>query len=199
MNQVLKTHKNLHLPSDQAPQIKEAFTGAWRGFEPLHQHRIYLQVGRMQNVTMRAQPIIDWNFFDRSKRSYKVEIQPRPKFDPNFKLEELPLEVLIGCFAHELGHVMDYLQRPWYDLIKLGIAYTTLPIYKAGVERRADLFAIEQGFAPQIQATKQYILTESNIPDYYLNRINKYYMTPEEIEEIVLQQKGRSIERDRIL
>lgn len=190
---------NLHIHHDIHLRIAQAFEEAWAGFQPLHQHPVHLKIGSMQNVTMRAQPLINWNFFSLSKRSYQVEIQPRPQFDPNFKMEDLPARVLVGWFAHELGHLMDYLSRPWYDIIKLGIAYSTLPIYKAGVERRADLFAIEQGFAEQIQATKKYILEESNIPDYYLDRINKYYMSPEEIEEIVLERKSGSVARDSLL
>ena len=148
---------------------------------------------------MRAQPLINARFFTKSNRAFKIEIQTRPAFDPSFKMENLPENVLIGWFAHEMGHLMDYLNRPWYDLIKLGLAYAILPIYRIGVERRAHLFAIEYGYAKYIQATKHFILKESNIPDYYRSRITKYYMTPEEIEEIVLQRKQIETKRDSVV
>ncbi len=148
---------------------------------------------------MRAQPIINSSFFSRNKRAYKVEIRTRPQFSEGLKMKDLPEDVLVGWFAHEFGHLIDYLNRPWYNLVKLGIAYLTLPVYRMGIERRADLFAIEYGYVDYIQATKKFILEESSIPDRYLNRINKYYMTPEEIERITLDRKKTETDRDAVI
>jgi hypothetical protein len=62
------------------------------------------------------------------------------------------------------------------------------PTFRLGAERKADLFAIEHGFAEEINATKRFLLEDSNIPNSYKERLSKYYMTVEEVERIVLKR-----------
>lgn len=101
------------------------------------------------------------------------------------QIEELPREVLIGWFAHELGHIMDYRTRSVLSLLWFVMGYLLFPTHRMGAERRADLFALEQGFGPNLLATKTYILEHSNLPDAYKNRIQKYYLSPTELEDIL--------------
>lgn len=179
--------------------IQEASSLALEGFSPLHDYKIFINATNLKGVTMRAQPVLNRRFFRKKHRCYKIDVQPQPAFGGDFNLGNLPKEVLIGWLAHEFGHLIDYLDRTWYGLVKMGIAYSLLPIYRAGVERRADLFAIKYGYATQIQRTKRFLLNESNIPNRYLNRINKYYMSLEEIDEILLNQERKLPGADTIL
>ncbi len=190
---------NIEFDEQLPARLKRIFYQVWKAYEPLHDHPLKLQYGNMKNMTMRAQPLTDHRFFFRRKRAYKIEIRRRITIDGEFELAGLPEPVIAGWFAHELGHLMDYYQRPWRELVGMAIGYLLSPIYRAGVERRADLFAIEYGFVEAIQATKRFILKKSNVPDVYLNRINKYYMTPEEIEEVMLGKAESNLFRDRIL
>ncbi len=191
---------NLSIEKRIPEALQEAFLVTWKGYPALHEHPITLKYSSMKAMTMRAQPLLNVNFFSKVKRSYKIEVQPRPEFDRSLKLENLKQNVLIGWFAHELGHIMDYRDRHWSSLIKMGMAYALLPTFRIGVERKADIYAIENGFAEYIQATKHFILKESNIPDKYLSRINKYYLTPHEVEQIILGRDGdQSARRDSII
>ncbi|MCB0644968.1 MAG: hypothetical protein KDC44_25155, partial [Phaeodactylibacter sp.] len=111
---------HLHIPDALAPALRHAFKKAWEGFTPLHGNPIYLLERTKGEVTMRAQPMWNAAFFSRKSRAYKIEFQPFPVLLQGRPIADLPDEVLVGWFAHELGHLMDYLRRPWYDLIKLG-------------------------------------------------------------------------------
>lgn len=173
------------IPVDTDPKIRQAFLYTWQGFGALHQHAVYLIAKDLKGVTMRAQPIIDTNFFFPSKRAYKIEFQPGFILDNSLKLNQLPYEVLVGWMAHEFGHLMDYVYRSWYDLAKIGFGYATFPIYRSGMERRADLLAIDCGYGDYIIKTKNYLLESSNIPMTYKVRLDKYYMTLEEVQAII--------------
>ncbi len=191
--------KNLVVAEDFPDKLKRTFAKAWTFYDSLHSHKIELRHLTLNNVSMRAQPKLNLHFFSKKRRQYKIEIQNRPQFEPSLKMEDLPEDVLIGWFAHELGHIKDYLNRSWLNLIKMGIGYLAFPAYKIGVERRADIIALEHGCVDYIQATKRFILEKSNIPDKYLGRINKYYLSPEEIEEIVLMKDKGNLFRDKII
>lgn len=55
-------------------------------------------------------------------------------------------------------------------------------------ERTADTFAVAHGMAKYILATKDFILNNASIAQHYKARIIKYYLSPEEIMELVNQQ-----------
>lgn len=52
-------------------------------------------------------------------------------------------------------------------------------------ERTADTIAVNQGMGEYILKTKNFILNHADIDQNYKNRINRYYLSPEEIMEIV--------------
>lgn len=190
--------ENLHFSKEIPEPIRAACLKAWEKFKPLHRHEVWIRPRNMKTVTMRAQPWLNRNFFFSARRGYHIDYQPFPSFGNIQSMQEVPEEVLVGWFAHEFGHLIDYLSRGWVNLIGFGMAYLWMPVFRTGVERRADLFAIEYGYGDAIQRTKAFILKESNIPDVYLNRINRFYMSPEEVSQVVLDQDEKT-SRDSIL
>lgn len=109
------------------------------------------------------------------------------------KPAELPRQVLVGWFAHELGHVVDYHRRSFIGLLWFILGYVLFPTHRAGAERRADLFALEKGFGKELMATKLYILEQSGLPDSYKERIKKYYMSPDELELLLLENEPERV------
>ncbi len=170
--------------------IRVAFIEAWQGMTAVHGHCIYLRRRALRKVSMRAQPLVDSHFFTTSRRRYRIEMKEDILESIHFRLDECPHEVLVGWLAHEMGHIVDYINRSWPNLIGFGINYILSPTFRIGAERQADVFAIEHGFARQIQATKRFILKESNISDKYLSRINRYYMSPDEVEQLILERQA---------
>jgi hypothetical protein len=186
-----------------APEISEyiisCFEKALSGYPELKKGRVQLRQISLRNMTMRAQPVVNLSFFNRSKRQYRIDMQEHTTSLHHVKLSKLEEDVLVGWFAHELGHIMDYLDRSWWDLIRFGLGYWLLPTFRLGAERKADLFAIEHGFAEEINATKRFLLDDSDIPNSYKDRLNKYYMTIEEVERVVLNRSDPENYRDRVI
>ena len=148
---------------------------------------------KIRKSTMQAQPTFTSIFKPKKKRSYVVLISERFKIaDTIFKTIDIPSEVLIGWLGHELGHVMDYEQRTGLNLIGFGLGYSFSEKYMKNAERTADTYAVNQGMDRYILATKNFILNEAGFPEKYINRIKRYYLSPEEIMLLVEERDIKS-------
>lgn len=140
----------------------------------------------IKRSTMQAQPRFTKILSPRSQREYIIFIKKHFQLgDIDTPIEELPKEVLIGWLGHELGHVMDYERMSNFRLIKFGLSYLTSSKALVNAERQADTFAIKQGMQDYIIKTKNFILNHADISDTYKARMKKYYLSPEEIMEMV--------------
>jgi len=184
-------HENVFFQHIDSPHIKACFLKALEAFTPLHSHSfVVMQIPKL-GYTMRAQPLLDFRILSKKRRAYKIDVNDRLSLEDVTKLEDLPEQVLVGWFAHELGHILDYQQRSALGMLWFGICYLIFPTYRLGAERRADLYAIAQGMADHLLVTKKYILHHSNLPAKYLQRIEKYYMSIEEVDLIVAASQAQ--------
>lgn len=183
---------------DLDPHIIYCWEKALSAYPELWNNRLYLHSRNLRDMTMRAQPVVNALFFFKKWRRYRVDVQGYTQVNETISLRELPEAVLVGWFAHELGHVMDYLPRSGWNLAAFGIQYWYSPTFTIGAERKADLIAIEHGFAEEITATKRFLLEESSIPNTYKDRLEKYYMSIEEVERVVMKKQESEVHRDRI-
>lgn len=179
--------------------IKACFLKAYQAYPELHRHRILVRQRKMSKTTMNAQPLMNWQFFRPTKRQYIVNLTDNMHLEDRIAIYELPEEVLVGWFAHELGHICDYLHRGTLRMIQFGIGYLFLPTYRAGAERIADIFAVEHGFAEAIIATKKYILEHSSLSPAYKKRIELYYMSPDEVAMIAQGEPANAFTIDQII
>lgn len=145
----------------------------------------------IKKSTMQAQPSF-WSLLkSRKKRSYYILISEKFKIaNREFKTINIPQPVLIGWLGHELGHVMDYQNRGNLNLIWFGIKYILFDKHIVEAERVADTYAVNQGMEEYILKTKDFILNHSDIDEVYKQRIKKYYLSPEEIMQIVQSRKA---------
>lgn len=135
---------------------------------------------------MLAQPTFGSIFRKKEKRGYKILISEKFKITgKEFKTTEVPSDIMIGWIGHELGHVMDYQERSGLNLINFGMRYVLLKEHVKNAERAADSFAVAQGMADYIIKTKRFILDNADIDEGYKNRIKEFYLSPEEIMEMV--------------
>lgn len=135
---------------------------------------------------MQAQPKFSGVFKKRKNRSYYVLISETFHLeDEEFGLPEIPSDVLVGWIGHELGHIMDYRDRKGLNMIFFGIRYVFSNRYIREAERAADTYAVNHGMGEYILATKDFILSHANISEVYRARIQRLYLSPEEIVELV--------------
>lgn len=140
----------------------------------------------IKKSTMQAQPTFGSFFRSRKHRSYIILISETFKIaDKKFSTRDIPEDIFIGWIGHELGHVMDYQNRSKLNLIWFGIKYLLSDNHIVEAERAADSFAVAQGMQDYILKTKDFILNHADITQSYKDRIQKYYLSPEEIMALV--------------
>ena len=144
----------------------------------------------IKKSVMQAQPTFGTLFKSTGQRNYTILISERFKITgEEFKTVDVPSDVLVGWLGHELGHIMDYQQRSGLNLIGFGFRYVFLKEYVKKAERAADAFAVSHGMSQYILKTKRFILDNSAINPTYKDRIKQYYLSPDEIMEMVKQQE----------
>ncbi len=171
--------------------IEAAFLKAKSQFKGLRKAPVSLIQKNISNSTMRAQPTLFVEEGFNIKRGYKIEISFVSKIDNKTPTSDLPFDVLVGWFAHELGHVLDYHSRSSAEMVVFGIKYLISDTFKQKVERKADILAIQNGFSEQILEAKKYILNHSDLNPLYKRRLEKYYYSIEDIEDIIVEKRAR--------
>lgn len=155
-------------------------------YPELHGRPIYLRKLAMKRSTMRAQPVINRSFFRRKKRHYRIDFSNHLNVTQHVVVQDLPKEVVVGWFAHELGHIIDYLNRPVLGMISFGLGYALWSRYMRKAERVADTIAVAHGFGDEVRATKNYLLEHATLPAHYKERLNKYYLSADELEGVIM-------------
>jgi hypothetical protein len=171
--------------------LRDCFLRAYQAFPRLHTHPLSLQVRSLPHYTMRAQPVFNRHFFRRATRYYRIQMSNHLQIAQHIPLAELPEEVLVGWFAHELGHLIDYQARSAINLVALVLGYFLSSTRRLEAERRADLFALERGFGQQLLATKRYLMEHATLPSTYKLRLQKYYLSPTELEVLIQEKEAR--------
>lgn len=173
---------NIHFQNVSNPKIKECFLKVYERYDILHDYEITLSQKPVKSSTMQAQPIVSLKSLFTGVKRFQVKLAVYVKGSEDIKVSELPEDVLIGWFAHELGHLVDYVPRSNVGMMIYGIRYVTSDKYKRKVEYEADNIAVENGFASSIIQTKKFILENEFLNDSYKEIIRKYYMSIEDVE-----------------
>ena len=131
---------------------------------------------------MKAQPKLSSFFRSKKNRKYVILISNSFSLDELvLKIEDIPSEVLIGWFGHELGHIIDYQQRSSINLVWYGIRYLLSQNYIREAEKAADVYALTHNMQHYILQTKRFILDNAGLPQKYKDRIRRLYLSPDEI------------------
>jgi hypothetical protein len=140
----------------------------------------------IRKSVMQAQPKYTTMYGRRKWRSYIIKISRFFKLKgEKIPIQELPEDVLVGWIGHELGHIMDYLKRNNWSMILFGIGYYTSKSFIISAERAADTYAINHDLGDYILATKDFILHKADMPERYIKRIKRLYLSPEEVMNLV--------------
>jgi len=144
----------------------------------------------IRKSTMQAQPRFSSFFKSKEKREYIIFISRKIQIEgEEFTMSDIPSDVKIGWIGHELGHVMDYRGRTNIGMIIFGLKYLFSPLHFKEVERAADTYAIVHGMGEYILKTKNFILENVHLSEKYKNRIRRFYISPEEVMELIKKNK----------
>lgn len=182
----MKENDKLIFQNVQSPQLREWFAETLAAYPELRDRPIYLRKLAMKRSTMRAQPVLNRFFFRRATRHYRVDFSNHLSVTEHVLVQEVPRDVAVGWFAHELGHIVDYLNRPVLGMISFGLGYALWSRYMRKAERVADTIAVNHGFGEEVRATKNYLLKHATLPAHYKRRLKKYYLSADELEGVIL-------------
>ncbi len=137
----------------------------------------------ISGAVMQAQPRILSLFVDgKEGRKYRVKISRALEFgEVMVPIEEIPHDALVGWIGHELGHVMDYINRSSTNMMHFGAKYFLSKKKIIEAELTADGYAIGCGMGHQILANKDFILNNDGFEESYKDKIRNLYMSPKQI------------------
>lgn len=163
-------------------KIKESFLTVLKEYKALHDFSITLYQKEVKDSTMQAQPIFSLKDLFKGVKKYRIKLGIYISDSKSLKVEEVPDSVLRGWFAHELGHLVDYLSYSSLGMIKYGLKYISSKPFKMKAEHEADYIAIKNGFKSEIIATKRWVLSHDLVGQKYKDVLNKYYLSVEQVE-----------------
>lgn len=167
------------------PRIRELFEQTKSSFGALEEVKLILRGTKIKGSTMQAQPIIRPSSFIRGQLDYRIRLAEYVRDSDEMRVDELSDEVLIGWFAHELGHVVDYLDRSSIQMISFGIQYLSSAKFRRQAEHRADQIAAKHGFHKEVLETKKFLFHHDMIDPVYRAKMQKYYMSIDELNDWV--------------
>jgi hypothetical protein len=170
------TYKNI---ADK--RIKELFAQTKSSFEALEEVKLVLRGTQIKGSTMQAQPIIRPSSFIRGRMDYRIRLAEYVRDSDELRVDQLSDEVLVGWFAHELGHVVDYLNRSGIQMLLFGIQYLSSAHFRRQAEHRADQIAAKHGFHREVLETKKFLFHHDMIDPLYRKKMQKYYMSIDDL------------------
>lgn len=170
--------------------MAQAAEVAYEAYPALQSFDIHIRYVDLDTTTMQARPRWDLLWRTRHRRSYQIRINRFPQFDRDRPIHTLDDSILTGWFAHEMGHLMDYLPRRRHSILYFALRYLSSAGYRKKAERVADQFAIQAGLGEYILHTKTFLLQHSNLSERYKKRLLKHYLTPEQTIALIEEETG---------
>lgn len=133
-------------------------------------------------TTMETRPVINTLFSKR--RKYKIFVDTTVENNFGILVSEVPLDAKIGLFGHEFAHILDYKNKSFFELMKIGRTYLTKGDIRS-YETFIDQLTIQRGLGLYLKAWSDFVLNHSNASEEYKNYKRKNYLTPEEIQKSI--------------
>lgn len=138
------------------------------------------------SAVMMAQPEFSLDPSNLADRRYKIKMRPSltiGETDPALHL--MPEQILVGWLGHELGHIMDYLNRSNLEMLSFGTRYLLSDKFMKEAEMRADSFAVVHGMSCALTEMKHYIHESTELDDEYKHKISTFYPDPKDLKQFI--------------
>ncbi|MFS4418217.1 hypothetical protein [Maribacter sp. 2307ULW6-5] len=186
----LLLHLTVALAQKPLPKpLVEAFATALEHYPELANARIQLKLKNgLKKATMQARPTFGSLFRRRELRQYTIFVSRHFAMGGRaWPVAEAPEEVLVGWLGHELGHILDYEQHGNWSMLGYGLSYLFSKKHIVSTEKKADRWAVLHGMGHYLKETKNYIQSIPNLSDAYRKRLEKYYLTAQELDSLATE------------
>jgi len=137
-------------------------------------------------TTMASRPPFKVLFQSKENRTYHIYINNSNKLKGAL-LPELSFNEQIGVIGHELGHITDYMKKSKWQLAATFFKYIFNPNYKRKLEVQTDIATINHRLGWQLYDFGVFLISKSKINQKYLMHKQKFYMSAQQILEIILK------------
>lgn len=181
--------KQVNFINIENDRIKDIFLPVFERYDFPRKATVALQGVDLKGSTMDARPAMTLRNFLAGVDTYRIRFSEFVRDSRQLKTTDLSDDILTGWFAHELGHIVDYMSRSATGMITFGLKYSFSESFRRKAEYRADEIAIRQGFHEYILRTKEFLFYHEHIDQKYRDKLMRYYMSMEDthalIEEVV--------------
>lgn len=98
-------------------------------------------------------------------------------------IDTLSVDAILGWYAHELGHVVDYERKSRLNIFWMGIQYLFSPKGRARMEYRADKIAIEHGYGCELLTSVN--TSKKHLPNWKQKQVERFYLKSTQLEELI--------------
>ncbi len=151
---------------------------------------------RIRNSYMQAQPDLKTILSGNHDRAYNIFISRKLLQKAKGPSPEIPSNVIVGWFGHELGHIADYRNRSALGMAIFGLRYLGSKQFLQRTETRAEVYAVQQGMLQYLLATKRYIHDSPDFSQDYKDKIQHLYPSPEELRNLIQDGSYDTSHRD---
>jgi len=128
---------------------------------------------------MWVRPTIGSFFWGKMK--YKVFVSTDTMYSQF--VDTLSTDAILGWYAHELGHVVDYERRGRLGSFWMGVQYVFFPKGRARMEYRADKITIEHGYGCELLASVN--ISRKHLPSWKRKQAERFYLKRAQLEELI--------------
>jgi len=164
---------------EQTDTLEKMFLGVLLNYPEIKSGSVELVPTKKKRHMMWARPTIGSLFWGKMK--CKVFVSTDTMYS-GF-IDTLSTEAVLGWYAHELGHVVDYERRGKGGSFWMGIQYLFFPKGRARLEYRADRIAIEHGYGCELLVSVN--TSKKHLPSWKRKQIERFYLKKAQLEELV--------------
>lgn len=169
----------------KAKELEDEIKKALSFFPQLKNYSILFRFRIIERKSyMLAQPQIKSLWRHRSKRKYQIIISKNYfTKNPNFEDGRVPSDVVIGWIGHELGHILDYIDRSSLSLMWFGFKYYYFESFIREAEITADHNAVKAGLIKYLVISKEFARNPLYFKQDYIDKLNSLYPSVADVKE----------------
>lgn len=138
-------------------------------------------------TSMQCRP--SFGSFVGPRRQYVIKVN-KDKLSPIYPLHA-SFSALVGCFGHELAHILRYESQSKWQIILDGIKFVGSQHFRSRYEKATDKIAARQGLGYEQYEFSKYLFEHPYIPLAYLAFKKAVYHSPRELLMIYKENVAR--------